>query len=141
MAKIEYNKNLLAFHPRRKASLTFPMDKELKRVKSVYSIKGDIMHPKIRKFELPVVLENTQQQNTKIVENLYSLGMQQASYLTGFATAFDVMEFPKEMIKDIVIAKMQLEYQQEMNRMRLETEERIADNANTLLLNNFGEEE
>lgn len=99
------------------------------------------MHPKIRKFELPVVLENTQQQNTKIVENLYSLGMQQASYLTGFATAFDVMEFPKEMIKDIVIAKMQLEYQQEMNRMRLETEERIADNANTLLLNNFGEEE
>lgn len=60
--------------------------------------------------------------------NYFKLGVQQASYLAGFASTLKTsLDLPTEVLSGIITNKMILEYQQEMKRMELETQERLAE--------------
>lgn len=53
-------------------------------------------------------------------------GIKEASYITGFVGTINAIGFSEETLKDITLNKITLEYQKEMLRMKLESEERIA---------------
>lgn len=53
-------------------------------------------------------------------------GIKEASYITGFVGAINALGFSESTLKEIALNKIMLEYQKEMLRMKLETEERIA---------------
>jgi len=75
------------------------------------------------------------------IQKSFSLGVEQASYLSGFASSFAPLNFTSENLQNIIIAKMNLEYQQEITRMKLETEERIAREYATSSIINSEEDE
>lgn len=96
--------------------------------------------------------DETQENNTKQEKELkanelevnipeFNLGVRQASYLSGFAITLASSGVSEKSIDTIILQKMQLEYQKEMLRMQLETEESIAeknsvDFVKTLMENN-----
>jgi hypothetical protein len=63
----------------------------------------------------------------EIMEKSYRLGLSQAYYLVGFASAVKTLNLSEEQITQIILAKMGLEYKQEMLRMELESNENIAE--------------
>jgi hypothetical protein len=55
------------------------------------------------------------------------LGVQQSSYLVGFAYGLKTLDLADEIVGNILLNKLVLEYQQEMKRMELQTRENIAE--------------
>jgi len=58
---------------------------------------------------------------------LLEWGVREASYLTGFIGALNTVGFSEETLSSIILDKINLEYQKEMLRMNLESQERIAN--------------
>lgn len=54
-------------------------------------------------------------------------GAKEASYLVGFAGAINQLGFSEETLGAIINNKISLEYQKELFRMQLESEERVAN--------------
>lgn len=69
------------------------------------------------------------QENESAIDNrAFELGLSHASYLAGFAFVFKTsLNMPDEIIGNIITHKMILEYQQEMKRMELETQEHMME--------------
>lgn len=68
------------------------------------------------------------------IEESHKLGVKQASYLAGFGSAFKTLGFSEEIIAQIILTKMQLEYNQEIMRMELESNENIAERQSEKML-------
>lgn len=56
----------------------------------------------------------------------FNWGIKEASYLAGFVATINVIGFSEATLASIVLSKMAMEYEKEMLRMKLETDERIA---------------
>jgi hypothetical protein len=56
-----------------------------------------------------------------------TIGFEQGAFFAGFVNPLKQLGFTEEMLTNVIVAKMTLEYQTEMSRMRFETEERIAE--------------
>ena len=63
---------------------------------------------------------------TEQISKSHQLGIVQASYLVGFGSALKALEIDDAYIAQLVLSKMQLEYQQEMLRMELQSSENIS---------------
>lgn len=62
----------------------------------------------------------------KLDKAYFQWGLKEASYIAGFATAFTPLELSEENMTVIIVNKVNLEYQKEMLRMKLESDENIA---------------
>ena len=63
--------------------------------------------------------------NTHALKN-YNTGILHASYLRGFVEPFTSLGLDKSSIENIIIAKMNVEFQLESLRMSIESNERLA---------------
>ena len=76
--------------------------------------------------EIGDMVEKLNETSTPMGKNI-AVGFEQGTFFAGFVNPLKQLGFTDEMLTNIVVAKMTLEYQSEMTRMRFETEERIAE--------------
>lgn len=70
----------------------------------------------------------------------FEWGIKEGSYLAGFTAILGSLGLTEENLTNIILNKMNLEYQKEITRMQLETEERIASIYAKTPINIMGEE-
>ena len=86
------------------------------------NIKNNKKYKKLENYN-----NKSKQKNTGEIMSPVSIGFEHGLYFAGFSNALSALPLAEESIANIIMTKMSLEYQQEMARMKFETEQRIAE--------------